>query len=253
MTPTRPEIDFTQEFRFAVVMYGGISLAIYINGVTQELFELVKSTAPDPADPNHAYSATEELSASGKVYRKIGQLLGSGAPEENRKISDISDNTPISSRFVIDILSGTSAGGINAIFLAKALANKQEINKLKDLWIEEADIDKLINDSKSVQDKTLRKIGLKPKPDSLLNSQRMYLKLLEALEGMKNSQASDLKTPYVEELDLFVTTTDIRGQVIPIKLKDKTVTEKRYRQNFHFVFKSILSQTTMRMHNLSSL
>ena len=60
-------------------MYGGVSLAIYINGVTQELFELVRATAP--ADPNAPDSpakfAEDKLSGSGKVYRKLGQLLGS--------------------------------------------------------------------------------------------------------------------------------------------------------------------------------
>jgi hypothetical protein len=30
-----PDIEFTNEVRFAVVMYGGVSLAIYINGVAQ--------------------------------------------------------------------------------------------------------------------------------------------------------------------------------------------------------------------------
>ena len=29
--------DVTEEIRFAVVMYGGVSLAIYINGIAQEL------------------------------------------------------------------------------------------------------------------------------------------------------------------------------------------------------------------------
>ena len=41
--------------RFAVVMYGGVSLAIYINGVAQELFRLVRATAPEvprSTDPN---------------------------------------------------------------------------------------------------------------------------------------------------------------------------------------------------------
>jgi patatin-related protein len=34
-----------QEIRFAVVLYGGVSLAIYINGVVQELLRLVRSTS----------------------------------------------------------------------------------------------------------------------------------------------------------------------------------------------------------------
>ena len=39
-------IDFTQEVRFAVVMYGGSSLAIYMNGVAQEMLHLVRATPP---------------------------------------------------------------------------------------------------------------------------------------------------------------------------------------------------------------
>lgn len=34
-----------KEIRFSVVMYGGVSLAIYMNGVTQELLHMVRSTA----------------------------------------------------------------------------------------------------------------------------------------------------------------------------------------------------------------
>ena len=36
-----------KETRFAVVMYGGVSLAIYINGVAQELYSMVRATAQD--------------------------------------------------------------------------------------------------------------------------------------------------------------------------------------------------------------
>jgi hypothetical protein len=36
-TPTNApsEVTYTEEIRFAVVMYGGVSLAIYINGIAQ--------------------------------------------------------------------------------------------------------------------------------------------------------------------------------------------------------------------------
>jgi patatin-related protein len=237
----RLQVEPIQEFRFAVVMYGGVSLAIYINGITQELLELVKATAPAPNPDKEkgdfAYISTENLSASGKVYRKIGQLLGNKSlqEKENLQVSDITPDLPIYSRFVIDILSGTSAGGINAVFLAKALANDQQIDQLKNLWIKEGDISKLINDSNSVDDQEMRRMGLKTKPNSLLNSQRMYLKLLEAFEGM-DKKTSSSPSPYVNELDLFVTTTNLHGQVIPIQLKDKIVTEKNYRHVFHFIF-----------------
>src|ERR1700730_9503873 len=48
------------------------------------------------------------------------------------------------------LLSGSSAGGINAIFLAKALANNQTMDRLRDLWITEGDISVLINDRMSL-------------------------------------------------------------------------------------------------------
>lgn len=40
MAATSPKADYTHEVRFAIVMYGGVSLAIYINGITQELLRL---------------------------------------------------------------------------------------------------------------------------------------------------------------------------------------------------------------------
>jgi hypothetical protein len=48
MAATSPHGDYTQEVRFAVVMYGGVSLAIYINGIAQELrSNRTASTAPN--------------------------------------------------------------------------------------------------------------------------------------------------------------------------------------------------------------
>ena len=42
---------FEREIRFGVVMYGGVSLAIYMNGIAQELLRMVRATAAegDPA------------------------------------------------------------------------------------------------------------------------------------------------------------------------------------------------------------
>ena len=42
------QYDATSEVRFAVVLYGGVSLAIYMNGIVQELLHLVRATAPSP-------------------------------------------------------------------------------------------------------------------------------------------------------------------------------------------------------------
>jgi hypothetical protein len=45
METKTPRMEVRKEIRFAVVMYGGVSLAIYINGVAQELLKMVRATA----------------------------------------------------------------------------------------------------------------------------------------------------------------------------------------------------------------
>lgn len=222
----RPPCEVTQEVRFAVVMYGGVSLAIYISGVTQELFELVRSTAQEPGTTTALLPASK-LTGAGRVYRKLGQLLGGNTIEAG----DLSEHDPIRARFVIDVISGTSAGGINGIVLAKALANDQPMDQLKELWITEGDIAGLLNDKQSVKGLPLR---LQNPPQSLLNSQRMYAKLLDAFEGMERPPAN--VSPYVDELDLFVTTTDLEGLSLPVRLADRVVLERRHRNVFHFLY-----------------
>ena len=205
-----------KEIRFAVVMYGGVSLAIYINGVTQELNSLVRATARS-REKSDAYHIPVVQGVEA-VYRELGETL--------------------KARFVIDILSGTSAGGINAVYLAKALANGQQIDKLKELWVSQGDINLLVNDRESTKNVDLK---APKKPTSLLNSQRMYYQLLLALQGMKvpgdSSQAGSGASPYVEDLDLFVTATDLRGLKAKIRLSGGNETEEyRYRNVFHFQY-----------------
>ena len=180
MEPRTAGREVRREVRFAVVMYGGVSLAIYINGVVRELFRMVRATAtvsPNCAKPLVPY---KELSGSERVYRRLGQTLGREGEERDKPYST---DDPIFTKFVIDILSGTSAGGINAVYLAKALANGQEIKQLSELWVEEGDIGKLINDKASVNG--LDGLGVHRPPGSLLNGQRMYLRLLDAFYCME--------------------------------------------------------------------
>src|SRR5690242_2037699 len=216
----------TQEVRFAVVMYGGISLAIYINGVAQELLRMVRATAPDAKD-GRPLSETE-LTGSESVYRKISHLLAEGCDPS----SDSSDDSP-PTRFVIDAIAGTSAGGINGVFLAKALANGQNIDELQQLWVREGAIEKLLNDRRSVDPPLSAKVP----PNSLLNGQRMYFELLKALDGMDAvTVPANGSRALVDELDLFVTSTDLRGITLPIRLADDIVFERRHRNVLHFVY-----------------
>lgn len=186
-----PPFEPEREIRFAIVMYGGISLAIYMNGIAHEMLELVKATAPDkPALgqyphngetvlPKNALFPDTALKGTAAVYRKLARILADGSataydPQQAIKV-----------RFVVDIVSGTSAGGLNGLFLAKALVRETSLDALAKLWVEEGDIGKLLNDGKSFADL----VGLFPSgpPESLLNSTRMYAKLLRAFYEMEQS------------------------------------------------------------------
>src|SRR6185503_13180354 len=59
--------------------------------------------------------------------------------------------------------------------------------------------------------------------------------LLKAFESM---ETTGLATPtsFVDELDLFVTTTDLSGVVLPIRLSDGVVYERRHRNVLRFVY-----------------
>ncbi len=202
-----------KETRFAVVMYGGVSLAIYIYGVAKELYSMVRATARQIDDENRYLLSWDELSGTEKVYRRLGESLRT--------------------RFVIDILSGTSAGGINAVYLAKALANGQSIDGLKDIWLDQGDIAKLINDKKS----GVSGLGIQNPPLSLLNSQRMYFHLLKALHEMESSGTISIfngLSPFVNELDLYITATDIRGLAVDLPVANAHVRESRFRNIFRF-------------------
>src|SRR4051812_9710514 len=93
----------TREVRLGLVMYGGVSLAIYINGVVQEFFNAVRGRG---------------------VYRLIKALTD----------SDV----------VVDIISGTSAGGINGILLANALCASKELAPTAMLWREHGGIQRML-------------------------------------------------------------------------------------------------------------
>ena len=269
MTAASPQPEYTKEIRFAIVMYGGVSLAIYINGITQELLRMVRSTSKAGRDKNgdpicltgasnnlpEQERRKVELDGTERVYRLLSHLLsdrrllaecselarqnkGAAAPNPLTKKLDelLADNDrPINTRFIVDILSGTSAGGINAIYLAKALANDQSIDQLKQLWINEGDIGVLINDKRSVSGLQLQ--NQKP-PQSLLNSRRMYLKLLKSFNDMEALNPSSKKpcSPYVDEIDLYITATDLTGIPLPIRLSDTVVYERRHRNVFHFKY-----------------
>lgn len=116
-----------KELRVALVCYGGISLAVTMHGVTKEIWHATRASrafhapAPDGAEPPGVAAVYHRLLAT--IARERGLAL----------------------RFMPDILSGTSAGGINAVFLGQALVSGQSLEPLTRLWLEGADSDVLLD------------------------------------------------------------------------------------------------------------
>jgi predicted acylesterase/phospholipase RssA len=194
-------------------MYGGVSLAVYMNGIAQELLSLVRSTASDPG-------GDRPETGSLRVYQELASHL-------SRK-----DNGVFGHRFVVDIVSGTSAGGINGVCLAKGLVRGiKDLKTLEKTWLDDGDIDTLLNDRRSEPGQYNSK---EPKT-SLFNSQRMYGKLLDAFSKMEENAN---EKPHVESMDLFVTTTDLRGRQLPVLLSGGRADEHLHKHVFPFSFRA---------------
>ncbi len=103
------------EIRFAFALNGGVSLAIWIGGVVDEVLRFVdagKRAAHDEYDDANPYIA---------LCREL-------------------DIAP-----TVDVLAGSSAGGLNAAFLATAVIHGcTNLHPIKQLWLDHGSFDKLL-------------------------------------------------------------------------------------------------------------
>jgi hypothetical protein len=152
------------EARFGLVLYGGVSLAIYIYGVVYEFWRLLRASEGQEDTKVNAWAAVlEKLNLSATV----------------------------------DIVSGASAGGINGVLLAKVLARGGDLEKVRWIWTEAADLSGL-----------LRGQG-EESPKSLLSTER-FESLLEAGLAALDPDEEEGRTPLVKVFDLFVPATRLR-------------------------------------------
>ncbi len=112
-----------KELRFALICYGGISLAVYMHGITKEVWRL--------AAASRAFHDGTAQDGSGAVYRDL--------------LAAIARHGSVKLRVLPDIVAGASAGGINGVFLAHALAAGKSLDPLTELWLADADVDSLLD------------------------------------------------------------------------------------------------------------
>jgi patatin-related protein len=200
-----------REVRIALVCYGGVSLAIYMHGVTRELHRLVVASSRFDDEPNPF-----EPSCTEHVYWEL--------------LHELAATDGVRTRVVVDVISGTSAGGINGVFLAKAIAQDVSQQSLRDLWFKEADIGELLAgprllDPLGVKGKlawfVVRALLTRGQVSPPLRGDRMCQLLYGALSVMAPDSTHAAVAPSrpdregllppTSSLELFVTMTDARG------------------------------------------
>lgn len=127
-----------KELRLALVCYGGISLAVYMHGVTKEVLKLARASRIYHANPDRSLRNQTRFADccalipgevdSEAVYFELLKTIGE----------------TLDLRVVVDSVAGASAGGINGIILARALAHDLSIDHMRQAWIEEADVTQLL-------------------------------------------------------------------------------------------------------------
>ena len=229
-----------KELRIALVCYGGVSLAVYMHGVTKELWKLASaSRAFHAGDP-----AADGVQG---VYRELLEAIGA---EHGLRL-----------RVLPDILSGASAGGINAVFLAQAIHSGQSLEPLTDLWLTTADVERLTDPeaepvwrfakywaqpiawwllqrpgnavSESVAPETQAEVRRKVSafirgrwfepPFSGIGFSRL---LYDALAAMAEAPCGEPLLPPGHPIDLMVTATDFRGHMELLRLNSPPVVEE---------------------------
>jgi patatin-related protein len=128
-----------KELRIALVCFGGVSLAVYMHGISKEILKLVRASAAlhrisdrtqrpeasffDRFDRGDTEYDTEEFYF--ELLRDIGRVV------------DL--------RVVVDIIAGASAGGIVGTMLARALSHDLRTESMRDLWLDNADVAVLLS------------------------------------------------------------------------------------------------------------
>ena len=114
-----------KELRLALVCYGGVSLAVYMHGITKEVWKLARaSMRRKMVDSGDLPPASDSEIVYGALLDELGSQL------------DL--------RVMVDIVAGASAGGINGILLAQAISQGSDMEALCDLWLNGADSDRLL-------------------------------------------------------------------------------------------------------------
>ncbi|MCX2722406.1 patatin-like protein [Roseibium salinum] len=245
------------ELRLALVFYGGVSLAIYMHGVSREVLNLVRASSyrlDRRTNGTGQETAGPDLSPVQSAFTELLDLVSGAA--------DV--------RVVVDAIAGASAGGVNGIMLARAIAHDLPLDSHSRMWLEKADVTRLARPQSGLS--RYLKISISPVLDQLISTRldkqiesaetreklRHFMQarwftppfsgkrfigwMLDACQKMeRDGEEQRTLIPRGQTLDLFVTLTDYNGIKRRIHLDDPDFVEEwdhRRILNFHAVHRS---------------
>ncbi|MCC3861846.1 patatin-like protein [Pseudemcibacter aquimaris] len=247
-----------KELRLALVCFGGVSLAIYMHGVSKEILKLARASKAIHASPDPLHSSRKTYAYPNDNVTDIPdtelvyfEILKGFAPE-------------LDIRVIIDTIAGASAGGMNSVFLARAIAHDLNFDHLRHHWLIEADVSKLTENKKKAGrwDRLVTKPLINLLSGKFLGNGNLSKQVKEKLPALLNIW--DLKPPFDgkhlvglvygglkgmgkvnfqsllprgHELDLFVTLTDFYGYKRSMLLNDPPIiSELEHRHNLKFSY-----------------
>lgn len=181
-----PVTALTQELRFATTMTGGVSLAIWMAGVTREINLLAQASQWRRLGGTFPTNSqlTNESAASLRLYAQLIDLLD--------MVVDV------------DILSGTSAGGINAALLASSRVTGSDLGGIRDLWLDLGALTELLRDPRD-----------KKTPSLLYGDERIFAALAKRLPKLATGPFPPTTFPEAARTPsttLYITTTLLAGE-----------------------------------------
>ncbi|MDW5592817.1 DUF3376 domain-containing protein [Conexibacter stalactiti] len=185
----------TEEVRLVLALNGGVSLAVWMGGVTVEL---------DSARRARSFgSGAAGESGSGRLYATLCEAF-------RREL-------------VIDIMSGSSAGGINGALLGAAIVHRRPLTAefVRGRWLDLGDFGRLLQRREA------------DAPQSLMQGDLFAADLRAAFTTLLDGPAQ-AGLPAIE-VKLDVTTTDVAGE--PHAFRDawrRTLTAREHRARFRF-------------------
>ena len=250
-----------KELRLALVCFGGISLAIYMHGISKEILKLVRASRALHRFTDRGRRAAARFEDSvpaddpeydtEAVYFDLLQMIG-------RRVE---------LRVIVDVIAGASAGGINGVMLARALAHNLPMGHLREMWLEAGDVSELLAQSgtarawsklfatpvvwalgRSGLSLTVRNPEVRRKLSLFVRSRwfrppfdgpKMSELMFDAVDQVDDpADPSDSLMPGGQQLEMFVTLTDFYGYQQSIQIHDPAlIREREHRHVLRFSYR----------------